>query len=166
MPRVSVRAIRGRVPEGWSKVQLLDGPSPADGGGYHDVAGGTPYAIVYRRAWQRDWTVGASHELDEMLIDPAGETISANLLEEVCDPVQFTWYRFGGVYLADFVTPAWYTGGRGPWDLAARIHAPRHFDIGGEEDFHASGRWVWIGPGTRLRHPPKPVRLATVPRRS
>jgi hypothetical protein len=94
-----------------------------------------------------------------MLVDPAGDSISNDLLEEICDPVAFVWYRLEGRYVADFVTPAWFTAGSGPWDAGGFLRGARTFAPGGEEDAHVNGRWVWIGPGAGARRYPKPVEL-------
>ena len=96
----------------------------AEAGACHSVlSDGTPVAIV--DANQADtgfpWTVSASHELFEMMVDPHLARVSPNAaggywLDEVADPVQdFThWVR--GVRLADFVYPAWYYNATGPQD--------------------------------------------------
>lgn len=161
-PKIEFRIVR-HAPVGWPVVQLLSSQRPPATGGYHaNGVGGRPVAGVYLRWWGANWTVGASHELLEMFEDPAGDSISSDYLEEVCDPVQFVWYRLHGMFVSDFVTPAWFSGGLGPWDLAGRLHAPYSFARGGEEDHYGDGRWNWIGPGADMRKSPRPLKLRRV----
>ena len=62
-----------------------------------------------------DWSLTASHEVLEMLVDPfgnktiAGESVNPDqgrveYLVEVSDPVSGKWYRVNGVKVADFCT--------------------------------------------------------------
>jgi hypothetical protein len=76
----------------------------------------TPCALVSPAAGT--WTVQLSHEVVEMLVDPdlTGD--------EVCDPVEEDAYRLDGVWVSDFVTPAWFTGGGGPFDQMRLVGRP------------------------------------------
>ena len=62
-----------------------------------------------------NWSSTFSHEVIEMIVDPSTQTSythdgqGSNL--EVADPVQTRAYRLDGVYVSDFVLPAWYAGG-------------------------------------------------------
>jgi hypothetical protein len=164
VPTVSLRVFRGTPPAAWPAIYLVGSRPPAYTAGWHDIgASGRVIATVYLRKWRHNWTVGASHELLEMLIDPQGESISGGYLEEVCDPVSFVWYSVDGMYVSDFVTPAWFTGGLGPWDIGGRLHSPQSFARGGEEDSDRTGRWIWIGPGAHMHRMPRPVRLGRLP---
>ena len=159
-PRVDIEPVRGHVPATWPLIDLSGSRSPARTGGYHTTgAHGRLLAVIYLQRWGRHWTVGASHELLEMLQDPIGDTENSDYLEEVCDPVQFVWYWLRGVYVSDFVTPSWFSAGPGPWDMAGRLHAPRTFGRGGEEDYHTAAGWHEIGPGAVMAHYPKPLRV-------
>jgi hypothetical protein len=164
-PKVEVRPVTGHVPNDWGMIALLGSRSPARTGGYHTIgAHGRLLAVVYLQRWGPHWTVGASHEMLEMLEDPIGETESSNYLEEICDPVQFVWYWLHGMWVSDFVTPSWFTAGPGPWDEAGQVHAPRSFPPGGEEDYDAATGWEEIGPGAVESHYPKPLRVRRIPR--
>ena len=164
-PRVEVQPVRDHVPSTWGMIELVGSRSPARTGGYHTTgARGRLLAVIYLQRWGPHWTVGASHELLEMLEDPVGDTESSGYLEEVCDPVQFVWYWLHGMYVSDFVTPSWFTGGPGPWDMAGRLHAPRAFGPGGEEDYHMSSGWKEVGPGAVMTRYPKPLRVRRIPR--
>lgn len=159
-PRVDIEPVHGHVPASRPLIDLSGSRSPAGTGGYHTTgARGRLLAVIYLQRWGSHWTVGASHELLEMLVDPIGETESSSYLEEVCDPVQFVWYWLHGAWVSDFVTPSWFTGGPGPWDMAGQIHAPRTFARGGEEDYHTAAGWHEIGPGAVMTRYPKPLRV-------
>jgi hypothetical protein len=86
---------------------------------------GSPVAIV--DANQADtgvpWTVSASHELFEMLVDPRAQTTTPTAggagdvwVDEVADPVEDYWHWVRGVRLSDFVYPAWFQNAPGRQD--------------------------------------------------
>jgi hypothetical protein len=84
---------------------------------------GTPAAIVdaNRADYRKPWTVSASHELFEMMVDPHLARTSPHpgggyWLDEVADPVEDDTGWVWGVRLADFVYPAWYDNTTGPQD--------------------------------------------------
>jgi hypothetical protein len=148
-------------PGGWKLYVKIGGAEPH---GEHDFYG-QPYAVVWTsgasvQGWSRDF----SHEVVEMLEDP---TLDVRYLHdgsswqrEIADPVEGLGYRLDGVYVSDFVTPAWYAGAStgadvlcqgsrcaddspliaaaanaGPWDQMRALTAP----------------WAEFGPGTLLR---------------
>jgi hypothetical protein len=162
-PPIQLNVVRRRPRAPIPVIELLGAKVPRRTGGYHTAGpSGRLQAAVYLRRWGPNWTVAASHELLEMLIDPQGETIASDYLEEICDPVQFVWYRIGDVYVSDFVTPAWFSAAGGPWDLAGRLAGARRFARGGEEDNHSTGRWTWIGPGAHMKQNPPPIKLGEI----
>lgn len=162
-PPIRLHVVRNRPRTPIPVIELLGAKVPRRTGGYHTAGpSGRLLAAVYLRRWGPNWTVAASHELLEMLIDPQGETVQSDYLEEICDPVQFVWYRIGGVYVSDFVTPAWFSAADGPWDLAGRLGGARRFARGGEEDNHSTGRWTWIGPGAHMNQNPRPIKLGQI----
>jgi hypothetical protein len=62
-----------------------------------------------------DWSVSStlSHEVLEMFIDPncnmwANDGQGSVYSLEVCDPVEAPTYAINGVYVSNFVTPAWF----------------------------------------------------------
>jgi hypothetical protein len=86
--------------------------------GTHLDGDGAPYALVEAGA---DWSLTASHECIEMILDPFGSrTVAgpsprddqgrAEFLVEVCDPCQSadTAYTVNDILVADFVTPAYF----------------------------------------------------------
>lgn len=91
---------------------------------------GEPVAVV--DANQADtgvpWTVSASHELFEMLVDPLARTTTQASdgsgdvwVDEVADPVEDYSHRVRGVRLTDFVYPAWFQNAVGQQDAMGRL---------------------------------------------
>ena len=102
------------VPPGYFPLLLVN--SVAGGHGYHVPGQGLPMAVVqYER--ETAWSVLASHEMIEMLVDPWGNLTSSawtpedgwrQYIVEVCDPCQDVFYLIDDVPVADFVTPDYY----------------------------------------------------------
>ena len=76
------------------------------------------------------WTVSASHELFEMLVDPLAQTTmqatdgsGATWIEEVADPVEDYSHWVRGVQLTDFVYPAWFRNAPGRQDAMAQLNS-------------------------------------------
>lgn len=99
------------APGGWQLI-LAKGPlfhgliyglsgcaGPGVIGCHWQTTTGAPVAAVW--VWGRfgPWSVTASHELLETLVDPSG------LGEEICDPVENVFYPYRGEYVSAFVTP-------------------------------------------------------------
>jgi hypothetical protein len=116
---------RGKAPDpdSWW-LAILDDADQAGALGYHDEReNGLPIAKVFVRTAGNvgfSWSVTASHELLEMLIDPR---INLNVLVSPADGKPGTlWsyevanpcenekfaYKKDGVLVSDFVTPAWF----------------------------------------------------------
>ncbi|MBV9946513.1 MAG: hypothetical protein JOZ69_06675, partial [Myxococcales bacterium] len=85
--------------------------------GMHLDAQGSPYALVQVQA---QWSLSASHECIELLVDPSGNRTVAGrspkddarveFLLEPCDPCQSaeSAYTVNDVVVSDFVTPEYY----------------------------------------------------------
>ena len=132
-------------------LHVKAGASPSGNLGDHFVGeNGRPVGYVYpekTRATLVDgaptpWTVTASHELLEMLVNPYLATAAyVNVLPpgggymprifvmlEVVDPCQYDWCEIDGVIVGDFVFPNWFHAGDlapGPFDHCGAITAPR-----------------------------------------
>jgi len=100
------------VPPGYWPVIVRDDIGQ-DTEGVHCDDTGQPMALVTS---DLDWSVTASHEVLEMLVDPLGDTRIAGpsvngddgrveYLVEVADPVSGKWYLVNGVKVSDFYTP-------------------------------------------------------------
>src|SRR5262249_21690232 len=114
------------VPAGYWPVIIKDDIGVQGARGMHLVEkDGQAFAMVeYDKGDEDSWTVTASHELVDMLVDPFGNrTISApspnpadngkevDILVEIAQPVEGKerGHRIDGVLVTDFVTPAFYT---------------------------------------------------------
>lgn len=123
-----------QVPPGYWPVVLVEEPLMLARRGVHFASGARPFALV---TMSDSWSLTASHELLELLVDPWGNwTLSGRslysdrerddetddregdtepqgqveYLVEVCDPCQAAEhaYTIDGVLLSDFVTPEYY----------------------------------------------------------
>jgi hypothetical protein len=124
-PAWKVAASVGAYPEapvGTWRIELHDTIDQPGAAGYHADEQGQPYAKVALA--DGEWTVSASHELIEMIVDPFGSRLhSARLLAgwsgpelpsrvrylmEPGDPCERITYEVGGVLVTDFVLPHFY----------------------------------------------------------
>jgi len=106
------------VPIGYWPILIVDDIHDPNTAGFHLDRQGQPFALV---EYGPSWSLTASHESLEMLVDPSGdrqvsgpspvpEQGEVNFLVEVCDPsadAQFA-YTIDGVLLSDFCTPAYF----------------------------------------------------------
>jgi len=121
---------------------ILDDSDQAGALGYHDLTDeAMPLGKVFVKT-ARDsgvkWTITASHELIELLADPAiNLTVCATennhlvlYAYEICDPCQADQfgYAIDGVAVSDFLFPSWFEtfhrSGVVPLDYCGRISAP------------------------------------------
>jgi hypothetical protein len=120
------------IPEdGWALV-FLDDADQADAEGYHETTpDGFPQGRVFVRTTQAAGdkvSVTASHELAEMLVDPATNLIASSedgsqmFAYEVCDAVEETDFPINGIAMSNFVLPSWFEGFR------ATLKTPQQFD--------------------------------------
>jgi len=134
-------------PSFWQLI-VFDDSDQADALGYHDLtAAGLPIGKVFARSDIQagtSWTVTASHELLEMLVDPyinlAAESDSAAgsitmYAYEVSDAVEadvLGYTGVGGVLLSDFVLPAWFQPAvPAPYSFRRNVAAPFALAPGG-----------------------------------
>jgi len=147
-------------PGSWPIYLDETGDVPGDLG-YHDVdAQGIPFARVFFQDSQAAgvaWQSVASHEVVEILPDPAGAktAIGPNgrpWIEECGDPVEDIEYQINGVPMSDFVFPGWfdptYTG---QVDQRRAITHPYQITSGGYAQFqNPDGTWTEVsGPSAR-----------------
>jgi hypothetical protein len=108
-------------------VQLVK-TLPPDEGGFHSDKHKQPYSKVIASKSDPSWTVDASHEILEMLVDPYGNRMQSSVaievvggkikdgtgqfgyLVEACDPCEDNScaYTINGVAVSDFITPHFY----------------------------------------------------------
>lgn len=145
------------VPAGIWPVQLVT-TLPDGEGGYHTDEHKQPYAQVVASPNDNTWTIDASHEILEMLVDPWGNRMQAsvaieidngkvqdgtgqfNYLVEACDPCEDNQYAYtvNGIAVSDFITPRFYdplvtSGTR--YSFTGAIQAPRQILPGGYISF-------------------------------
>ncbi len=116
-----------KIPAGVWPVQLVKQLPPGEGG-FHLDKHNQPYAKVIATPDDDTWTIDASHETIEMLIDPSGNRMQSsiaieivggkiqdgtgqfNYLVEGCDPCEANNYGYtvNGVVVSDFLTPHFY----------------------------------------------------------
>jgi hypothetical protein len=127
---------------------------PDGAGGIHLDESGQPYALVSAGP---DWTVAASHELLEMVVDPYGNRFvggpsaspdaagrAVYYLVEVCDPCETMTYSINGTLVSDFVLPAFYERATArPVDLVGRMTSPLHVLPGGYLSWYDPDDGAW-----------------------
>lgn len=130
------------VPVGYWPVIIVDQVQGA--AGYHTDKKGHPYALV---EYSASWSLTASHEVLEMLVDPFGRRTTAGrspkrgqgqveFLVEACDPCEASQfaYTIDGVLVSDFITPHFYdprrtSGAR--YSFMGAVERPRQIREGG-----------------------------------
>jgi hypothetical protein len=115
------------IPQGVWPV-LIVAALPPNEGGFHFTAHNQPYAKVAATPGSNNWTIDASHETLEMLVDPSGNKLQVaksiilaagqvgdgeldyEYLVEVCDPCEANEfaYAISGMLVSDFITPSFY----------------------------------------------------------
>ena len=142
-----------KIPTGVWPVQLVK-TLPPDEGGFHADKHKQPYSKVIASKTDPSWTVDASHEILEMLVDPYGNRMQASVaieivdgkirdgtgqygyLVEACDPCEDNRYAYtiNGVAVSDFITPRFYDPLVTPgtrYSFTGAIKAPRQILPGG-----------------------------------
>lgn len=141
------------VPVGyWPVVLVEDSPQP----GLHKDYNGHPIAYVVAG---KTWSLAASHEVLEMLVDPWGyrtvpgqspedATQRVEFLVEVCDPCQApdNAYSVNGILVSDFCTPAYFDPISAPsvrYTFRGKASGPHEVLLGGYLSWNepASGHW-------------------------
>ena len=153
----------GSLPQGtgstasFGVILLQDGLDVAGAAGYHDVYGGRPIGKVDISGTidaGMSWSVTLCHELAEMMVDPWCFSSSQYARDswialEVGDPVEDD--RFGmqidGVLCSDYVLPAYFAGGSGPYDAMRLLKSPAPALLpGGYASVCVNGNWSQISP--------------------
>ncbi len=142
-----------KVPSGVWPLFLVKQLPPGEGG-FHLDKHNQPYAEVIASSGSDGWTVAASHEALEMLVDPNGNRLQSSrsieiaageirdgagqfeYLVEACDPCEADDYAYSidGVAVSDFLTPHFYdpvvTGGT-RYSFTGAVKGPRQILPGG-----------------------------------
>jgi hypothetical protein len=134
-----------QVPPGYWPLVLVE-DIPLRRRGVHFATGGRPFALVKN---SDSWSLMASHELLELLVDPWGNWTlpgrsprddqgQVEFLVEVCDPCQRETYLIDGVLVSDFVTPQYYA----PLDTAGARYSFRG-TVSGPREVLPGGYITW-----------------------
>ena len=145
------------IPVGVWPVFLMAKLPPGEGGVHLDKKN-QPYALVIATAQGSEWTIDASHEILEMLVDPSGNRLQTSrsieivgkgvqdsdgefeYIVEVCDPCEADQYAYSiqGIAVSDFITPHFYdpvaTNGT-RYSFGGNIARPRQILPGGYISF-------------------------------
>jgi hypothetical protein len=162
-----------KIPANVWPVQLVKSLPPGEGG-FHLDRHNQPYAKVIAAPDDDSWTIDASRETIEMLIDPSGNRMQSsvaieivgdkvqdgtgqfNYLVEGCDPCEANnfGYTVLGVVVSDFITPHYYDplvtqGTR--YSFTGAVKAPRQLLPGGYISFvnQETDEWqqiLWVDP--------------------
>jgi len=146
-----------KIPAGVWPVFLVPKLPPGEGGVHLDK-NNQPYSLVIGTPDSDEWTIDASHETIEMLVDPSGnrlqtshaiqisgnDTVDApgefQYLVEACDPCEGNQYAYAiqGIAVSDFITPRFYdpvvTAGT-RYSFGGNIKRPRQILPGGYISF-------------------------------
>lgn len=169
---VSAAPKLGSVPTGAWPVFLVKSLPPGEGG-FHQDKNKQPYAKVIASASDASWTVDASHEIVEMLVDPFGNRMQSsqaiaiegddivdaagqfNYLVEACDPCEANNYAYdiNGIAVSDFITPHFYDSTKAAntsYSYTGSLTRPRQMLKGGYISFiNADHEWqqiLWVDP--------------------
>ena len=146
-----------KIPAGVWPVFLVAQLPPGEGGVHLDKKN-QPYSLVIGTPDNDDWTIDASHETLEMLVDPYGNRLQSSrgikivgkgvedttaefeYLVEACDPCEGNQYAYSvqGIAVSDFITPHFYdpvvTAGT-RYSFGGNIKKPRQLLPGGYISF-------------------------------
>ena len=137
---------------------FLDNSDQAGALAYHDLTNeGLPISKVFVKTLKADnasISVGATHELCEMAVDPWLNSAYQDphgvfWAGEVCDPVESDEYGYmiGKVLVTDFITPNWFAHehAQGAIDLKGHAHAAFQILSGGyAQKFDRRRGWVQV----------------------
>lgn len=142
------------VPVGYWPIIVVDDVQGAEG--IHEDRQGQPFALVEN---SDDWSLTASHEAIEMLVDPWGRKLVAGAsvmpgqgrveyLVEPCDPSESAEYGYtaNGVLVSDFYTPHFFdpyptNGVR--YSFTGALQKPRQILRGGYLSWHVPKTDHW-----------------------
>jgi hypothetical protein len=145
----------GFVGGAWAMVFLDDADAPG-ALAYHDLTpDGLPIAKVFVKTTIENGdlvSVSASHELVEMLVDPAinlmttGPDPKAVYAYESADPVEALSFKVRGVPMSDFVAPAYFEDFHKPgsvrFDYLNKVKKPFQILKDGYQIVFRNGKWT------------------------
>ena len=147
------------VPIGYWPIIVMDDTQTPGAAGVHEDKNGQPFALVTSSDQLEGWSLTASHEMIEMLVDPFGSRLVAadspkadqgrvQILVEACDPSEAAdfAYTVNGVLVSDFYSPRYFDPVAAPgvrYSFTGAIEEPRQVLRGGYLSWHdvASSTW-------------------------
>jgi hypothetical protein len=147
----------GFVKRAWALV-FLDNADAPNALGYHDLTpDGFPVSKVFVKtilADKQPVSLATSHELVEMLVDPAinlsstGPDPKTLYAYESADPVEEVSFKLGGFPMTDFVYPSYFEVFRKPssdqFDYLKKVDRPFQILPGGYQIIFKHGKWTQI----------------------
>jgi len=148
---------KGFVKGGWAMV-FLDNAEQPGALAYHDLTpDGLPEAKVFVKTTLDNndlVSVSASHELVEMLVDPAinlmttGPDPKTIYAYETADPVEALSFPVNGIPMSDFVYPAYFEAFHKPgsvqFDRLKKVKKPFQILSGAYQIIFKNGKWSQI----------------------
>lgn len=139
-------------------VVFLDDSDQADALAYHDLTDeGLPISKVFVKSILADnssVSVGATHELVEMAVDPWLNSAYQDphgtfWAGEIADPVEDDQYGYeiGGILVTDFVTPNWFAHQHAQSQIDLKGHAHKAFEVltgGYAQKFDSKHGWQQV----------------------
>jgi hypothetical protein len=147
----------GFIKDAWAVVFLDDADQPG-ALAYHDLTpDGLPLSKVFVRTTIKNGdlvSVSTSHELVEMLVDPAinimttGPDPKATYAYETADPVEALTFNVNDIPMSDFVYPSYFEIFRKPgsvkFDHLNKVNKPFQILSGGYQIVFKNGKWTQI----------------------
>lgn len=141
----------------WAMV-FLDNADQPGALAYHDLTpDGLPISKVFVKTTLDDKqlvSVSASHELVEMLVDPAINMLTTGpnpkiiYAYESADPVEETDFPVNGIAMSNFVYPAYFETFRKPgsvqFDHMEKVNKPFQILSGGYQIILKNGKWTQV----------------------
>jgi hypothetical protein len=148
---------KGFVKDAWAMVFLDDADQPG-ALAYHDLTpDGLPQSKVFVKTTLENKdlvSVSASHELVEMLVDPAINLMSTGpdpkliYAYESADPVEALSFPVRGIPMTDFVYPAYFETFHKPgsvrFDYLNKVKKPFQILSGGYQIIFKNGKWTQL----------------------
>ena len=147
----------GFVKNSWAIVFLDDADQPGALALHELTPDGLPISKVFVRTTLKNGdlvSVSASHELVEMLVDPAinmmttGPEARVFYAYESADPVEALTFDVNGIPMSDFVYPAYFEvfrkAGSVKFDHLSKVKRPFQILSGGYQIIFKSGKWGQI----------------------
>jgi hypothetical protein len=145
------------LPNAWA-INFLDDADQANALGYHDLTpDGLPFAKVFVRTIANDGesvSVTASHELVEMLVDPAINVMTTGpdplimYAYESADPVEQLDFKVQGMRMSDFVYPSYFETFHKPgsvrFDHMDQVQQPFQILAGEYQLIFKNGEWSQV----------------------